>query len=269
MEPSYRALVVDDEEVVLASVERTLSREGFVVDKVLTAEEALTKLGEEGYDIVITDLMMPELNGIELLERMKDMALSVPAVMVTGYPTIRTAIEALKLGAVDYIPKPFTRQELLSPVSRAVRRKENGGVKGARDSIYAEGPTLDTLDQADTDTVYVLRKHSWARNRGDGTLAIGIECSFLLTIGVEQIAGIRLPEVNEVITQGHSSITVVLRSGMEHRVYMPLSGRVIETNEQGVEAIIRGDLERWLIGIDPSNFESEVSSLKIRSPATE
>ena len=56
------------------------------------------------------------------------MARTIPTVMVTGYPTIKTAIEALRLGAVDYVPKPFTRQELLSPVSRAVQRgrEENG-----------------------------------------------------------------------------------------------------------------------------------------------
>jgi DNA-binding response OmpR family regulator len=265
MASNYRALVVDDEEIVLASVERTLTREGYVVDMVLTAEEALDKLSDGIYDVVITDLMMPNLNGIELLARMKEMNLSIPAVMVTGYPTIKTAIEALKLGAVDYIPKPFTRQELLSPVSRAVRRKENEKNGYARTSVYfdtAAGPDPTASDEIPP--VYVLRKHSWARRCENDTLVIGIEPSFLLTVGVEQIATIRLPLENEVITQGHSSIVVVLRSGVEHRVYMPLSGRIIETDSLAVESIIRGDIERWLIRIEPSNLEEEVASLKVR-----
>ena len=268
MDANYRALVVDDEEVVLASVERTLTREGFVVDKVLSAEDALTKLAEELYDVVITDLMMPNLNGIELLNRMKDMQISTPAVMVTGYPTIRTAIEALKLGAVDYIPKPFTRQELLSPVSRAVLRSEKTGkdAEVIRNSIYVDFPgDPDAVFEPDESMVYVLRKHSWTKDRGDGTWVIGIENSFLLTVGVEQIANITLPEENEVITQGHSSVTVVMRSGVAHRVYMPISGRVVETSGAGVEAIIRGDMERWLLRIEPNNLTDEISSLNVRN----
>lgn len=268
METSYRALVVDDEEVVLASVERTLSREGFSVDKVLTAEDALLKLSEEAYDVVITDLMMPKLNGIELLGRIKEMELSVPTVMVTGHPTIKTAMEALKLGAVDYIPKPFTRQELLSPVSRALSRKESNSSEGTeRHSIYSDSDIPASPVSVESDVMYVLRKHSWTRSDDSGGFIIGIEASFLLTVGVEQIQTIRLPEENEIITQGHSSITVVLRNGAEHHVYMPLSGRVTESNIYGVENVIRGDIEHWLIRIEASNFESEVASLKTRRNA--
>jgi DNA-binding response OmpR family regulator len=265
METSYRALVVDDEEVVLASVERTLSREGFAVDKVLTAEDALAKLAEEVYDVVITDLMMPRLNGIELLGRIKEMELSVPTVMVTGHPTIKTAMEALKLGAVDYIPKPFTRQELLSPVSRALRRSENGNSEApGRPSIYTEAMLPYDSSTEVEGVTYVLRKHSWTRRDGARGFLIGIEASFLLTVGVEQIQTIRLPEENEIITQGHSSITVVMRNGIEHHVYMPLSGRVTEANHDAVEGVIRGDIDRWLIRIEASSFQSEVASLKVR-----
>lgn len=268
METSYRALVVDDEEVVLASVERTLSREGFAVDKVLTAEDALLKLSEEAYDVVITDLMMPKLNGIELLGRIKEMHLSVPTVMVTGHPTIKTAMEALKLGAVDYIPKPFTRQELLSPVSRALLRNRNDlSEDTGRHSVYSDSIIPTNPVSVEGDVTYVLRKHSWTRPDDAGGFIIGIEASFLLTVGVEQIQAIHLPEKNEIITQGHSSVTVILRNGVEHHVYMPLSGRVTESNRDGVENMIRGDIDHWLIRIEASNLESEIASLKIRREA--
>ncbi|MBL6975652.1 MAG: response regulator, partial [Deltaproteobacteria bacterium] len=118
-----RILVIDDEEVVLASLRKIFTRKGYHTDTFLTAREGLERLEQDGYDLVITDLMMPEMNGIELLKALRDRAMNVPTIMITGYPTISTAVKAMRLGARDYIAKPFTRKELLSPVMRALRRE--------------------------------------------------------------------------------------------------------------------------------------------------
>ncbi len=121
--PPARILVIDDEEVVHVSLRRILGRCGHHVDAELSAVAGLERLAdEEPYDLVITDLMMPEMNGIELLRQLRERELEVPVLMITGYPTISTALEALRLDAMDYIAKPFTRQELLAPVNRALRR---------------------------------------------------------------------------------------------------------------------------------------------------
>jgi DNA-binding response OmpR family regulator len=263
----YRALAIDDEEIVLLSVEKTLRPEGYIVDKALSAREALDKLAEETYDIIITDLMMPEMNGIELLGAIKEQGHDTPTVMVTGYPTIKTAIEALRLGAVDYVPKPFTRQELLSPVSRAVQRGREGSeapgsprysVEASYLEVEGEGTAIMPGDE------FVLRKHSFARYEQDGTALIGIEESFLLTVGVEEIMTITLPEENEIIEQGHASIKITTRAKQEHHVYMPLGGRVIAANKRAADEIKRGNLGVWVIRLEASKFQEQVTSLKKR-----
>ena len=116
-------LLIDDEPIIHQSLNKTLTKEGFQIDSAFSAKEGLKQLGQTSYDLVIADLMMPEMDGLEFLAEFKKGRYNIPAIMITGYPTIRTALLALRLGASDYIPKPFTRKELLSPVRRALRKK--------------------------------------------------------------------------------------------------------------------------------------------------
>jgi DNA-binding NtrC family response regulator len=95
---------------------------------------------KEKFDVVITDLMMPEMNGLEILMAMQERQINIPSIMITGYPTIRTAIQAQRLGSVDYIPKPFTRAELLGPLNRALRRAHKRG-----ESIESPDKTRETV----------------------------------------------------------------------------------------------------------------------------
>lgn len=127
-----RVLVIDDEEVVLKSLRRTLERHHHYVDLALSSSSALERLAQHDYDLVITDLMMPEMNGIELLHRMRSLNLSIPVLVITGYPSIPTALESLRLGAVDYVPKPFTRKELMTPVNRALAGKTSAADDSSR-----------------------------------------------------------------------------------------------------------------------------------------
>jgi DNA-binding response OmpR family regulator len=107
-----KILVVDDEETVCQSIKKILSRKGYSVEKALSADEAVKKIGEGPFDLVITDLMMPKTNGIELLQIIKDHYPELEVVMITGYASIESAVKATKLGATSYLPKPFTPDEL-------------------------------------------------------------------------------------------------------------------------------------------------------------
>ena len=118
------ALVVDDELSVCLGVKKLLCKENFDVDTALSGREALDKLDIKRYDIVITDMMMPVINGMYLLKRIKENWPETSVIMMTGYATIRTAIQAIQSGAFDYIPKPFTPEELRSVTSRAIRKRE-------------------------------------------------------------------------------------------------------------------------------------------------
>src|SRR5687767_11484197 len=104
---SARILVVDDEKVIREILCEFLAMEGFVVRGVEDGEKALAELRLRPYDMVISDLKMPKLSGLELLERIRAEKLDVVAVIMTGFGTVETAIEAMKKGAYDYILKPF------------------------------------------------------------------------------------------------------------------------------------------------------------------
>jgi CheY-like chemotaxis protein len=117
-----KVLVIDDEVVAANSVRRTLNRRGFRVDEAFSGREALNRILNEMYDLVLLDMKMPDANGLELLPTIKKHRPRLPVVMVTGYASIDTAVEAIQRGASDYVSKPFTPEELFSAASRAIRR---------------------------------------------------------------------------------------------------------------------------------------------------
>jgi DNA-binding NtrC family response regulator len=119
-----KILVVDDEVVICKSIQRILSPEGYEVEFSLSGEEALEKLNQESFDIVITDLKMPGMDGIELLVKVKEKDPEIIVIMITGYSTVQTAVQAMRMGALDYIPKPFTPEELVVVVEKALDKKK-------------------------------------------------------------------------------------------------------------------------------------------------
>jgi len=121
--PKAKVLVVDDEEIVLKSCRRILEGEGHQVFIALSGKKAFEILASEPIDIVITDIKMPGMDGMELLERMKKEYPDVLVIMITGYSTVQSAVQAMKLGAFDYIPKPFTPDEVVVVVERAMEKK--------------------------------------------------------------------------------------------------------------------------------------------------
>jgi DNA-binding NtrC family response regulator len=120
---SARLLVVDDEEIVIRSCLRILGGGDYEVEAAQSGEEALKKIGEERYDVLILDIMMPKMDGLEVLQRVKEAHPDIDIIMVTGLAQIETAVRAMKLGAFDYLPKPFDPDELRLVVERALERR--------------------------------------------------------------------------------------------------------------------------------------------------
>lgn len=120
---SARILVVDDERVIREILAEFLALEGFSVHTVEDGEKALTELRLRPYDLLITDLKMPRLSGLQLLEKVEQERLGVLTVLMTGFGTVETAIEAMKKGAYDYLLKPFKVEEVIHVVQRALYRQ--------------------------------------------------------------------------------------------------------------------------------------------------
>jgi NADP-reducing hydrogenase subunit HndA len=115
-----KILIVDDELVVIKSAERVLRSEGYSVEGALGGREAILKMGQDNFDLVFTDLKMPEVDGITLIRWIKKTKPDVGIVIITGYPSQDTIKEALELGIIDYVPKPFTPSVLIDVTERAV-----------------------------------------------------------------------------------------------------------------------------------------------------
>jgi DNA-binding NtrC family response regulator len=131
MSSKAKVLVIDDEQIVLKSCTRILSAEGYDVQIVQTGAEGLRKLADEKFDVVLTDLKMPDMSGMEVLEKVLESYPDMIVIMITGYSTVQTAVDAMKMGAYDYVPKPFTPEELVEAVGKALDKK-----KQAEESVY-------------------------------------------------------------------------------------------------------------------------------------
>jgi DNA-binding NtrC family response regulator len=118
-----RVLAVDDEEVVCESIRRVLTAEGYVVRTTTSSKEGVELLRRESFDLLLLDIKMPEMDGIEVLRRARDVSPETEVLIVTGYATIDTAVEAIKLGAFDYLEKPVSPPQLLVATARALERK--------------------------------------------------------------------------------------------------------------------------------------------------
>ena len=119
-----RVLLVEDDRVARVPLRDDIAEAGYDVDEAGSAEEALELLGKKGYDVVVTDLRMPGMDGIELLERIKAESPDTEVIVITAYGTVRTAVRAMKLGAYEYLTKPFDNEELLLLLERIRRMRE-------------------------------------------------------------------------------------------------------------------------------------------------
>ncbi len=138
-----KILVVDDEAKMRRVLQLFFEENGYAVDKAENGEEALQKIGSFHPDLVICDIRMPRLNGIEMLRRAKHISEALPVIIMTAYGEVETAVEAMKLGAENYITKPLDMEELRILVGRAIEKrsliKENIQLRAELDSRYRPG----------------------------------------------------------------------------------------------------------------------------------
>ena len=116
-------MVVDDEENIREVLSSYLKSLGYAVVSAVDGEDALTKFKRGNFDLIISDLLMPTVDGLELLKKIREQDRNVIFLMITGYPSIETAVEAIKKGAYDYITKPFHMEDVKIRIERAFEKK--------------------------------------------------------------------------------------------------------------------------------------------------
>nr|MBC8362685.1 response regulator [Candidatus Desulfatibia profunda] len=117
----YDILVVDDEVAVNNNIRKILSKKGYLVDQAVNKTEALEKIQDHEYRLVLLDLKIPEVNGLELLKAIRDQRPDTQVIIITGYASIETAVESSRMGAIAYLPKPFTPDEIRDATEMAFR----------------------------------------------------------------------------------------------------------------------------------------------------
>jgi len=150
----FRILVVDDEMVVRDSLKEWLQDEGFRVDMAESGDEALKMMGEENYNLLLLDIKMPGMDGVEVLKRSKDMRPELPVVMMTAYATVETAVEAMKIGALDYLMKPFDPDSLVPLIVQLYQSIEGAGERQIEVGSVILAAGFETYDPSQGKNTY-------------------------------------------------------------------------------------------------------------------
>ena len=146
IKPDAVVLVVDDEQDIRDASERILSRAGYQVQKASRGDQAMDIINKDSVDIVLLDLKMPGMDGLEVLARIREQNTQIQVIVITGYATVETAIEAMKQGAYDFIPKPFEPDQLRIVVHRAWEK-----IRFVREAEKLEQERNRTLSDLDTE----------------------------------------------------------------------------------------------------------------------
>ena len=254
-------LVIEDEPMVTQAVEMVCGDAGMTVTSVDNATAALRHLRETEFRLALCDIMMPELDGFQLLEALVREGIQTPVIMMTGYSTVENAVRSLAAGAVDYIAKPFTADELLTVIRRSFRSAallevaESAGLERESSLTYVPCP----------DQYLRLGYVSWVLLEDEGTARIGVSDLFLKA--AEGIQALELSEPGEDLVQGLPCAVAIAPDGASHGVMCPMSGKILEVNSeaQANPSLVEKDpyFKGWLYRILPSDPESNMQWLSL------
>jgi DNA-binding NtrC family response regulator len=222
MADERKLLVVDDEEVVCQACRRIFSRQGFQVETNTDARQGLVNATENDYAIILLDIKMPYMDGIQFLERLREKKPDVPVLIITGYPSIPNAAAAMRLGACDYVTKPFTSEEVTWAMQRVLNMQhvlsdEGETVAQEREAVVAAMANIETL----------FWDESWVQLAVDGSALVG---AVLPGLHGTSITGIRMAKIGEVVYQGLPLAGVSVSGRPMLIIPSPISGVVAGVN---------------------------------------
>ncbi len=269
--PKARILAVDDEAIVLDSFRKILVLDGFSVDTVESGPEALSLVRRRDYDFVFTDLKMPGMDGVEVVKAVHHLRPDVDIAVITGYGTIDTAVETMQHGALEYVQKPFTEDELVA-FARRLLIKRQARLDAARlPTVRLVAPAVADSAAAHEYAVpggaFVSTGHVWARIEPSGDVKCGLDDLARKACGA--IDSIGLPPAGIDVTRGDVLFTV-RRGSAAVQLRAPLSGRVHLVNEtlRKDGATVRDSpyLHGWICVLTPKALADELPTLRIGQP---
>jgi CheY-like chemotaxis protein len=267
-EPKARILAVDDEPIILDSFRKILVVAGYSIDTVEKGKEALGLILKNDYDFIFTDLKMPEMDGLEVTKAAKHLRPDIDVIVITGYASIETAVETMKFGAMDYVQKPFTEDELIDFFNKCVFKRRERIERQMKPTVRLITPsTKESGSQHEFNVpagIFISQNHIWVNVEMNGTARVGIDDFARKIIG--KIDKVELPKLNSEIRKG--DLLISIRHG-SHAVDLssPISGKVTLLHTEHIEHpdwIASKPFElSWMCCIEPSHLSEELHSLKI------
>jgi len=269
--PLARILAVDDEAIVLDSFRKILVGAGYSIDTVESGREALGLVQKHKYDFVFTDLKMPEMDGLDVVKGAKHYSPESDVVVITGYATIETAVNAMKWGAMDYVQKPFTEDELVEFTKKCLFRRQDRQHKRLSSTVR-----VATTDRPPAHEfglpggVFISPGHVWANVTVPGMVRVGLDDFARKMIG--RIDAIDLPAKGATIKKGERLFSI--RQGGRTAVFhAPTSGQIHEVNAElpkHLDWLTRRPYEHgWVCSMKPEHLADELGQLHIGEKAAE
>ena len=259
MSGNPRLLVVDDEPIICQACHRVFSHQGFDVDESTDARKALNRATEGDYSAVLLDIKMPEMDGIQFLEKLRKKKPDLPVMIMTGYPSIPNAASAVRLGASDYITKPFTPEGITQTVRRILASHRTA----MQEPAAAEPAPVEAAVPQTGDRLFL--NESWLQLEANGAALVGA----VLPHSREAFAqAVRLPSRGEVVYQGLPLAGLTMTDGSSIVVPSPVSGVVVSVNESlaADPTILLSDpcWAGWIAWICATRLEEELGNCKPR-----
>ncbi|MCL4190789.1 MAG: response regulator [Thermoguttaceae bacterium] len=240
-------LVVDDEEVICEGCRRIFSRQGFQVEKSSDPQQGLNLAVERDFKAILLDIKMPSMDGIQFLEQLRVKKPGVPVILMTGYPSIPNAASAVRLGASDYITKPFTPEEITQAVQRLLGEGDAASPEHQDDETW----TPETGE-------FRFFNEAWFQAGRDGTVRVGAMVPRSDGMKVEDI---RLPRVGEAVYQGLPMAGLIVDGAVVRTVPAPISGVVVAVNpllKETASVLWRDPCwNGWIAAIAPTRLEAD------------
>ncbi len=249
-----KLLVVDDESVVRESCTRILEPEGFEVEVSASSREGLARALADRFAAILLDIMLPDQDGLTFLQELRRRGNQVPVIIITGYSNVPSAAAAMRLGASDYIPKPFSPDEILGAVRRIVPPVAEAAPTSAPGAVFAplEGELL-------------FGDEAWLQRGAGGTVRVGTLCS---RRAAESIRALQLPAPGATVHRG-LPLCALEREGVVEKIASPITGEVVAINPALAahpELTAGAPAEGWIAELRPTALDADLRRCRARTP---
>jgi len=245
MAKKNKILVLDDDPAVTLSCQRILGAEGYNITTVARGEDALERIRNEEFDLLISDVRLPDVNGITVLKETRRIQPGTDVAIITGYPTVEDAKEATRLGAFEFVEKPFTPEFLIHMARRLF--DERGWILRQAFIDAFRNEVVQLRDEKNP--VIFYKEGTWARPIPGGLWEVGCDLRYGLLAG--QMVCLEIPEKISMLVAGEPFGRILLGDGRSEDLVAPMTGRVRELNlraNTAVSELVRENLgEGWLM----------------------